>query len=383
MKQRGTTGRAVRSLRRAAAGLLAGAGLCLAGLAAGETGFLTDLPLPAVPAAAAEQREETETGRLPLWQRLLFGETALLTQWAAGSVPETAEAGSEEPPEAQRTETAEDTGEDQPGEAATPGNIQARTITGTGPGYVTGGGVSLFNRTEKTVDLEGVLAAGTGLRLGKPEDGPQILIMHTHSTESFARTGTEGYTETGTARTLDTDYNIIRVGEEVTRIFTEMGLNVLHDTEIYDYPDYNEAYSRSKAGAEGYLAQYPTIQVILDIHRDALVGEDGTIYKPLLTVDGAPTAQVMLLVGSDDAGGDFPDWQEHLALAMEIQGRMNSLWPGLARPITLRTARFNQQLAKGSLLVEVGSHGNTLEETLAGARLFARAAGQVLQERQS
>ena len=110
-------------------------------------------------------------------------------------------------------------------------------------------------------------------------------------------------------------------------------------------------------------------------------GSDGTIYKPMIQIDGVKMAQVMLLVGSDDAGASFPDWTEHLALAMEIQQEMNSLWPGLARPITLRTARFNQQLTKGSLLVEVGGHGNSLEEALAGARLFARSAAKVLLER--
>ena len=126
------------------------------------------------------------------------------------------------------------------------------------------------------------------------------------------------------------------------------------------------------------MEKYPTIRMVLDVHRDALVGEDGTIYKPVVQVDGTKTAQVMLLVGTDDGGAVFPDWTEHLALAMEIQAQMNSLWPGLARPITLRTARFNQQLTKGSLLVEVGSHGNTLEEAVNGARLFARAAGMVI-----
>ena len=157
-----------------------------------------------------------------------------------------------------------------------------------------------------------------------------------------------------------------------------MGLSVIHDTNLYDYPDYNGAYERSKAAAAQYLAQYPTLQMVLDVHRDALVGADGTVYKPVLQIDGVKTAQVMLLVGSDDAGAVFPDWTEHMALAMELQQQMNSLWPGLARPITLRTARFNQQMTKGPLLVEVGSHGNTLDEALAGARLFARSAAKVL-----
>ena len=165
---------------------------------------------------------------------------------------------------------------------------------------------------------------------------------------------------------------------EIARIFQEMGIAVIHDKTLHDSPSYNDAYDNARTGIEGYLEQYPTIQMVLDIHRDALVDSDGTVYKPVLQIDGVKTAQVMLLVGTDDAGATFPDWTEHLALAMEIQQEMNSLWPGLARPITLRTARFNQQLTKGSLLVEVGSHGNTLEEALAGARLFARSAAKVL-----
>ena len=157
-----------------------------------------------------------------------------------------------------------------------------------------------------------------------------------------------------------------------------MGLSVLHDTTLSDYPAYDGAYDRARAGIEAVLAEHPTVQMVLDVHRDALVGADGTVYKPVLEVDGVKTAQVMLLVGTDDAGAYFPDWTEHLALAMQLQRQMDALWPDLARPITLRTARFNQQLTKGSLLVEIGSHGNTLDEALAGARLFARAAGQVL-----
>lgn len=307
---------------------------------------------------------------VPLWQRLLLGESALLSQWAAqnggglfGKPEETA---------------PEEAAEEQNLQAVTPDKIEERTISGSGSGYLNSEGISLFNRTGKTVDLGAVAAGGTGLAFGKAADGPQVLIMHTHGTESFARDGTEPYTETGTAHTTDTSYNIIRVGDEIARIFTEMGLNVVHDTEFYDYPSYNGAYERSRAGVEAALQKYPTVKMVLDVHRDALVGTDGTIYKPVVQIDGVKTAQVMLLVGTDDAGASFPDWTEHLALAMQIQRQMNSLWPGLARPITLRTARFNQQLTKGSLLVEVGSHGNSLEEALAGARLFARAAGQVL-----
>ncbi len=358
---------ATRGLRRGLGGLLALAGL---GMTVATAGFdleaLNDLD--AFSAALSAQTTPADEP-VPLLQRLLLGESALLSHWAAGAPP-------------QEITTAEDDGEDEVElEAVTPEQIQPKTITGSGTGYLNGQGVSLYNRTEKTVDLDAIAQGGSSLQLSSAEAGPQILIMHTHATEAYAQNADDPYQESGTARTTDPSHSIIRVGDEITRIFTEMGLNVIHDTTLYDYPSYNEAYTRSRAGIEAILAQNPTIQVVLDIHRDALVGSDGTIYKPVITVDGVSTAQVMMLVGSDDAGAEFPDWPEHLALVMNVQQQMNSLWPQLARPITLRTARFNQQLTKGSFLVEVGSHGNTLEEALAGARLFARAAGKVFLER--
>lgn len=367
MKTRKGAGRLRRFLRRGLACLLAVGGLAMA---AGTAG----LPQPlawladswAVPAAQLQGGD----GPLPFLQRLLLGDSAMLSQWAAAAT-HTPQGEDGAPAEAEAEPELE---------AVTPDKIQEKTISGGGTGYLNAQGISLFNRTEKTVDLDAVAQAGTSLAFQSAQAGPQVLIMHTHGTESYARDGTEPYTETGVARTTDTNYNMIRVGDEIARIFEEMGLNVIHDREIYDYPSYNDAYTNARAGIEAYLAQYPTIQMVLDVHRDALVDSDGTIYKPVLQIDGVKTAQVMLLVGTDDAGATFPDWTEHLALAMEIQQQMNSLWPGLARPITLRTARFNQQLTKGSLLVEVGSHGNTLEEALAGARLFARSAAKVLLE---
>ena len=374
MKKQKARGQVRRFLRRSIACLLAIVGMGMAAVTAGlpqPLGWLGGLG--GIQTAMAAQAPAGD-GPVPFWQRLLLGDSALLAQWAA----ESAGQAQGEKPEETAPEEAE---EEQNLQAVTPDKIQEKTISGSGSGYVNAQGISLFNRTEKTVELEAVAKGGSSLSFQKAEAGPQVLIMHTHGTESYARDGTEPYTETGVARTTDTSYNIIRVGDEIARIFEEMGLNVIHDRELYDYPSYNDAYDKARAGIEAHLAQYPTIQMVLDVHRDALVGTDGTVYKPVLQIDGVKTAQVMLLVGTDDAGASFPDWGEHLALAMQIQQQMNSLWPGLARPITLRTARFNQQLTKGSLLVEVGGHGNSLEEALAGARLFARSAAKVLLER--
>lgn len=215
------------------------------------------------------------------------------------------------------------------------------------------------------------------LALTLASEAPQILIMHTHGSEAYTMADGDDYTPTDTARTTDPNYNMIRVGEEMKAVFEEMGLQVIHDTTLYDYPGYTGAYSRSLEGIRQYLEQYPSISVVLDVHRDALIGADGTAYKLTDTVDEETAAQVMLVVGSNDAGLEHPDWQENLTLAAHIQAALLALHPGLPRALNLRSQRFNQHMTLGSLLVEVGTSGNTLQEALAGARLFARAAGSV------
>ncbi|MGM9537837.1 MAG: stage II sporulation protein P [Candidatus Onthomonas sp.] len=219
------------------------------------------------------------------------------------------------------------------------------------------------------------------IKLTLSKEGPQILIMHTHGTEAYTMADGDDYTPSDTARTTDENYNMIRVGEEMKAVFEEMGLSVIHDTSLYDYPSYTGSYARSLAGIQSYLEQYPTISVVLDVHRDALIGADGTAYKVTDTMeDGETVAQVMLVVGSNDGGLEHPHWEDNLTLAAHIQAAMLALHPGFPRPVNLRSQRFNQHMTYGSLLVEVGTSGNTLQEALAGARKFAQAAGKVYLE---
>ena len=241
-------------------------------------------------------------------------------------------------------------------------------------GFLSSQSLSVNNTTGQTVDVAALAAAQVDITL--PTEGPQILIMHTHGTEAYTMDGTDIYQSSDTSRTTDERYNMLRVGEEMARVFTDMGFSVLHDTTLYDYPAYNGAYDRSKAGVEAYLAKYPSIRVVLDVHRDALFGPDGAIFKTSATGGEEASAQVMLVVGSNDSGLYHPDWRKNLSLALDLQARLVEKDPTLARPITIRTGRFNQHLTTGSLLVEVGSHGNTLQEALAAARRFAMTAGE-------
>ena len=346
--------------------------------AAAET-FRTLAESPAFVSAALR----AELGNLPEeedgltgWHKLVLGQSPSLSA-GMGLREESGETA----PKDEVTEGEPDDPEDPeklPEVTAAPEDIVGRTLLPTsGEGYDNAQGVYIENRPGLTLDVAALGSAQLDLPLS--EEGPQVLIVHTHGSEAYTPDGTDTYVATGECRTADTSKSVVRVGDEIVRVLTEMGLTVVHDTGLYDYPEYNGAYDRSLAAVEKWLEQYPTIQVVLDVHRDALIGSDGTVYKPITTINGERCAQVMLVMGSN-ALYDHPNWLENLALAVQVQKEMNTLWPTLARPIGLRENRYNQQTAPGAMLVEVGSHGNTLQEALSAARMFARALGAVLLE---
>ena len=345
--------------------------------AAAET-FRTLAESPAFVSAALR----AELGNLPEeeagltgWQKLVLGQSPTLS--AGVGKGETGEVVQESPQPTGEPDDPEDP-EEVPEVTVAPEDIVGRTLLPTsGEGYDSAQGVYIENRPGLALDVAAL--AQTQLTLTLPEEGPQVLIVHTHGSEAYTPDGTDTYVATGECRTTDTEKSVVRVGDEIAKVLTEMGLTVVHDTALYDYPEYNGAYDRSLAAVENWLAQYPTIQVVLDVHRDALIGSDGTVYKPITTINGEKCAQVMLVMGSN-ALYDHPNWLENLALAVQVQKEMNTLWPTLARPIGLRENRYNQQTAPGAMLVEVGSHGNTLQEALAAGRMVARALRAVLLE---
>lgn len=237
------------------------------------------------------------------------------------------------------------------------------------------GGLILKNETGYDVDVEQILEEGPGLRL--PAEGPQILILHTHGSEAYTPAGLDRYEANDAGRTEDLRCNVIRVGDELTELLESQGLRVLHDREIYDYPSYTGSYARSEEAAERILAEYPEIAVIIDLHRDA-IGADGVVYKTMAEEEGTVASQIMLLVGSDESGLEHPGWRSNLALALYLQAAVTRLHPTLMRPVSLVPQRYNQHLTGGSLILEVGCSGNTLQEALAAVRLFAEAAGPAL-----
>lgn len=213
-------------------------------------------------------------------------------------------------------------------------------------------------------------------------EAPTVLILHSHTSESYAQAVGWEYVETDTARTQDSTFNIVRVGDMVAEILEDGGVTVIHDETVHDFPDYNSSYWNALDSIEFWLEKYPSITMVIDIHRDAAVDGDGLPIAYTTTIDGEDTAQMMLVVGTDQGGLSHPNWTENLSFALKLQTVFNETWPGYARPINLRTERFNQHATPASILVEIGSHGNTLEEALASAEIFATGLLELLMQYQ-
>ena len=229
--------------------------------------------------------------------------------------------------------------------------------------------VALRNYSGFTVDLPALLQQPLDWDL--TSDAPTVLILHTHATESY--TNTEHYTEISGYRTLDPQYNMVSVGEHLARQLEKAGICVLHDQKLHDQPSYNGAYDQSRETVQAYLKQYPTIRLVLDLHRDSAEDSSGQQVRYTLQTDKGTAAQLMLVMGTDSAGVRYPNWQENLGLAVKLQAQLEKDNPGLCRPLSLRSSRFNQDLTSGAVLVEMGSAGNTRQEALLSAELLASA----------
>lgn len=202
-------------------------------------------------------------------------------------------------------------------------------------------------------------------------DEPTVLILHTHTTESYTKAKGETYEESSAYRTLDEHYNMLSLGDRLTELLEDGGITVLHDRELHDYPSYNGSYSHARKSIAAYLEEYPSIRLVLDLHRDASGDEDNQMTTSAI-VNGVPSAQLMLVVGTNASGLSHPDWEENLALALKLHVQLERTAPGICRYVNLRSQRFNQDMSTGALLVEVGAAGNSHQEALTAVDVLAQ-----------
>ena len=233
--------------------------------------------------------------------------------------------------------------------------------------------VYIKNTSGATVNIAEELEKGSKIKIQKNNE-PQVLIIHTHATECFLDEEKSFYTASDKSRTTDNNKNITHIGEILAARLNAAGIKTLQDKTQHDYPSYNGSYSRSAETVKEYLNKYPSIKVVIDLHRDsvALTGSDRA--KPTVEINGKKAAQIMLCMGSETGTvTGYPKWRENLRFAIRYQQTIEALYPGLARALLLRSSKYNQNLSVGSILLEIGTESNTLKEAEYSAELAADA----------
>lgn len=235
--------------------------------------------------------------------------------------------------------------------------------------------VVIGNETSFSINIDEMLSSSLNIKINK--DNPTVLIIHTHATESYA-INDQYYDKTQGDRSLDTSKNVVKAGEVICEILNKKGIKTIHDKTLHDHPSYNGSYANSLNSIEKYLKEYPSIQVVFDIHRDSIIYKDGTKARPVTEINGKRAAQLMFVVGTNENGLEHPNWQENIKTAIHFQNIINKRYPTLMRHINLRKDRFNGHTTNGSMIIETGSGGNSLDEAIYGLSLAADCIGDYL-----
>ena len=231
--------------------------------------------------------------------------------------------------------------------------------------------VYMKNNTGLSVNIKNLLGSKLSFKIEK-NNQPQVLIVHTHTTETFLPSDAKTYGVNHSSRTTDNNKNMAAIGAIIANKLNKAGIKTLHDKTQHDYPQYNGSYSRSAKTVTSYLNKYKSIKIVLDLHRDSVTVSGNDKAKLVTKINGKKAAQVMLVMGSQSGSiKNHPNWQENLKLALRLQQTMENKYPTLARPLVLASSRYNQSLSKGALLIEFGTDMNSLDEAKYSAELVA------------
>lgn len=369
-------------LRRLGAGALAAGVGVLAWNAAGQLGppsvtaSLTvagaALADPAAALEAVRQLAQEEPLARPVAAEAAPSPQPTPAPAAQSAAPEQA-AASEPPPAVSEQPVPQPTAQPQPRPENAGQIVTEHYEQGEGGLYIPCGAGTIKNCTSlSAAQVADAASQGLPFSVEPGSSEPQVLIMHTHTTETYELEEKDWYDPEFTCRSTDLAVNMAAVGEEIAAQLNAAGIVTLHDTTLHDYPSYNGSYERSNETVRAYLEQYPSIKVVLDVHRDAIEPSGDQRVSAVAEIDGQTAAQVMIICGADN-GGNLPNFQQNLAFAAAWENAMESRYPGLTRPVLFDYRYYNQDLTTGSLLIEIGSHGNTLEQAKYSGRLVGQA----------
>ena len=253
--------------------------------------------------------------------------------------------------------------------------VEEKTITA---GNQTIGGLQIRNTTDDTPDMEELLSCDLPFEIEDTHQ-VQVLVYHTHTCESYMSEDTGEYYDDFYPRSTDESQNVCAVGEAIVNGLKEKGIGAVHDTTLHDYPSYDGSYDRSYDTVQEYIEKYPDIKVTLDIHRDSMTADDNTKYKPVCSYQGRKAAQIMIMSGRNVEDDRFPFWEENLIFAAKLQQKCDELYEDFTRPLYFGDFTYNMNVNNGSLLIEVGTDANTLEEAVLSGEMLANALSSVLQ----
>ena len=241
------------------------------------------------------------------------------------------------------------------------------------------GAVAVRNKSGKVFNFTSELQKKPTFKIQTDTDNPQVLIVHTHTTEGYLTYDTGYFNPADIARTHDTAKNVCAAGAAIAETLRAAGVATVQDLTVHDSPKYTGAYSRSEQTVKAALKKYPSVKVVLDIHRDAIIKNDTTHTKPTAVIDGKKAAQLMIIAGTVSTKElPHPDWQQNFRFSLQLQNALAGKYPDLMRPLYLVASRYNQHLAPGYLLVEVGSDVNTVDEAVYSGKLLGKTLAEVL-----
>lgn len=241
----------------------------------------------------------------------------------------------------------------------------------------------VYNMTKLSNDV--VLNANKRAPYFKLENtkNPQVLIYHTHTTECYEKEEANFYDKNKPTRSKDSKLNVVGVGQQIKKQLELRGINVIHETKIYDEPAYTGAYDRTNAMILNTLKKNPQIKVVLDIHRDAITNEKKQRIAPTTTINGQKVAQVMIISGCDNGTNHYKNFEKNLSFACALQKQLETDFPKITRPISFKYKHYNQSLSTGALLVEIGSQANSAKEANLAGTYFGVSLANILLKQQN
>ena len=315
------------------------------------------------------EKTKAGLGSEALFRAVIFLETGILPEKQRAAVP------------AERDHTPQDEADPSAGAVQSAESTAHPTEAETAPAAVEADAPLFTAEEAEAIGLRGncSYAVDKAKLLLRPlnwpdKPGPKVLIIHSHSSEAYAQSEGHSYVPSANYRTLDPDNNVIAVGDALAEELAALGVELIHDRSCNDYPSYNSSYAVAREKIRDYLTRYPSLVMVIDLHRDAL---DEPV-RDTVEIDGRVLAPLMIAVGTDEGGLEHPHWEDNLSCGLKLQALGLRETPSLFRKLSFRRERFNMDLSPGSIIVEAGSTGSTLPEAAASMKYLAKYVAELL-----